>query len=342
MNDTDRRFWPFRPRISIASAIALLVGLLLIFVVLKKTGIWPTIEKSEITVLIGILLFSLLPIMLALIDVIVERGGTLEVAGVKVNFSKVPQMGTSSLTVPANIGAPGQYVADSATNEILDALRQAMASDIVIIDLEEGQAWWETRLLVLLSGAARLGKPKVVVFEGMDAGIKKRFQGWGYPGELLRCLLRAHPQYPLSYHKAMAAARQWEMVEPSGVGIIPPQPGWMQQGLATQHPWMAFDDVTGLPKQLLAEQLLADDLGVEVESQEEPKIISLARLEELFRTVLHKESVDENWPAKRQISAFFDSESSYLAVTQNSKYTTLVSRLTVLNTVVKTLAKQTS
>ncbi len=342
MTPTDRRFWPFRPRTSIASAIALLVGLLLIFVVLKKTGIWPTIDKSEVTVLIGILLFSLLPIVLALIDVIVERGGAIKVGGVEIDFSQVPKIGMSGFTVPANIGAPGQYVADSGTNEILDALRQAMASDIVTIDLEEGQAWWETRLLIMLSGAVRLGKPKVVVFVGMDAGIDKRFQGWSRPSELLQYLLRAHPQYPMSYHKAMAAARQWEMVEPTGDVQNPPLPSWGLSGLAGQHTWMAFNGTTGLPNELLAEQLLADDLGVEVESQEKPKTIGLTRLEELFRPVLHKESVDENWPAERQINAFFDSDSEYIAITRNGEYKTLVSRLSVLNTVVKTLAKQTS
>ena len=207
MNYPDRSFWPFRPQASIAFAILILVGLLIIFVVLRANINWPS-EKSETTVLFGALLFSLLPIVLALIDVIVERGGIIKAGGVEIDLSQAPKIGVSGFTVPANIGAPGQYLVDSGTNEILDALRQAMASDIVTIDIEEGQAWWETRLLVLLSGAARLGKPKVVVFVEMDAGIERRFQGWGHPNELLRCLLKAHSQYPLSYHKAMAATRQ--------------------------------------------------------------------------------------------------------------------------------------
>lgn len=291
-------------------------------------------------VLIGILLFSLLPILLALVDVIIERGGVIEYGGMKLDFSKVPQVGMSGLTVPVNIGVPGQSVTDSSTTEILDALRQATACDIVIIDLEEGQAWWETRLLVLLSGAVRLKKPQKVVFVGKDSGKDRAFQGWSHPDELLPYLLQAHPQYSLSHQKALAASRQWEIVEPSGAGIVPPQPPWMQPGLATQHPWMAFDNTTGSPNELLAEQLLASDLGATVENQEQPKRINLVRLEELFRPVLHKESIDESWPKERQISEFFNSASAYIAVTQNGKYSTLVSRLTVLNTIVKTLVEQ--
>lgn len=340
MNNTDRKFWPFRPRTSIAWSIAMLVGLLFALTILKKYGVWQISEKSDTAVLIGLVLISLLPVLLAVLDIIIARGGAIEYGGVRIDFSQVPQMGMSGFTVPTNIGVAGQPVNDSSTTEILDALREATACEIVVVDLEEGQAWWETRLLVLLAGAVRLKKPEKVVFVGMDGGIDKCFQGWSHPYELLSHLLQAHPQYPMSYHKAMAAVRQWEMVEPSGAGTVPPQPGWMQAGLATQHPWMAYDAGTGLPNALFAEQLLASDLGVEVESQEQPKRISLVRLEELFRPVLHKESVDEIWPAERQLSEFLNSDSDYLAVTQNSKYSTMVSRLTVLNSIVRTLVEK--
>ncbi|TET67942.1 MAG: hypothetical protein E3J56_12120 [Candidatus Aminicenantes bacterium] len=103
------------------------------------------------------------------------------------------------------------------------------------------------------------------------------------------------------------------------------------------YPYASF---TGDQFPLLAEQLLADDLGVEVESQEKPKTISLIRLEALFRPVLHKEAIDEGWPVERQVREFFDSNADYVAVAQNGKYSTLVSRLTVLNSIVKRLLEQ--
>ena len=67
---------------------------------------------------------------------------------------------------------------------------------------------------------------------------------------------------------------------------------------------------------------------------------SVSRLEDLFRPVLHKERVDENWSAERKISAFFDSDSAYVAVTQNGKYEALISRLTGLNLIMKSLAER--
>jgi hypothetical protein len=297
-------------------------------------------------VLIGILLFSLLPILLSLVDAFIGRGGTIKVAGVEINFAQVKQLGTPEFSVPANIGVPGEPVNDSSTSEILDSLKQATANEVVIIDLEEGQAWWETRLLVLLVGAVRLKKPEKVVFLGRDAKVDKYFQGWGYASELLSCLMLAHPQYLRSYYAAQAAARQWELVEP--VNPVDPnyptqnpgQPPSIQPGLATQHPWMAFDNTTGLPNPLLAEQLLASDLGEKVEQKEGAKRISLVRLEELFRPVLHKESIDQTLPAECQINEFFNGDAAYIALTQNGKYTTLVSRLTVLNSIVRTLIEK--
>jgi hypothetical protein len=273
MQDPDSRFWPFRPQTSITATLVILIGLLLVSVILRALTNWPG-ENSETTVLIGILLLSLLPVLLSLVDVIIERGGVIEYRGVKIDFSKVQAGAVTGLTVPANIGVPGQAVTDSSTTQILDALRQATACELIVIDLEDGQAWWETRLLVLLAGAVRLRTPERVVFVGKDGGVDRSFQGWGVASKLLLSLLQAHPQYPPSYHRAMAAARQWEMVEPTGPGIMLPQPGWMQPGLATQHQWMAFDDKTGLPNLLLAEQYLANELGNEVESKEQPRKIS--------------------------------------------------------------------
>jgi hypothetical protein len=339
MSGDDINFWPFGPKYSIVLAIIIFVVLLILFVVLKKTKIWPTINKSDVTVLIGILIFSLLPIILALVDVLIERGGVIKAGGVEIALSQASKMGVNDIKVPVNIGAPGQPISDSNTTNILDALKNATANSVVIIDLEDGQAWWETRLLVLLAGAVRLHKPEIIVFVGKDEGIEYFYQGWGYSKDLLSYLLQTNSQYQIFYHKAIAAAHQWEMVEPVGTGVVPPQPDWMQVGLATQHPWMAFDVATGLPNPLLAEQLLASDLGQNLETQA-PLTISVFRLEELFRPVLHKESLDQTWSTKKQISEFFESDTEYIAITQNGKYKSLVSRLTVLNSILGTLLEK--
>lgn len=343
MNDSDRKFWPFKPRISIITALVLLPVLWLIVAILRARTGWPG-ERSETAVLIGVLALSLLPLILTLLDIIIERGGAIEFRGVKIDFAHVvqnQQLELTRITVPANIGIRGEPVDDSSSTKILDTLRRATSSHIVIIDLEEGQAWWETRLFVLLAGAQRLKKPDKVVFVGTDAGKQQCFQGWAYATDLFRLLAHADPQYLRSLYVAQAAVRQWELVDPPpnrSSAVPAATPG--MHGLAAQHSWMAFDRLTKLPNELFAEQVLASDLGTKVEIPTGSRTITLARLDELFRPVLLKDKIDQSWPNDRQISAFFDSDDPYFAITQDGKYSILVSRLTVLSQMLKSVIQR--
>jgi hypothetical protein len=85
---------------------------------------WPS-EQSEKVVLLGILLLILLPIALALLDVIIERGAVVEYKGIKFDFSRSRERGTVGFIIPPNIGVPGQPVTDSSTAQILDTLKQS-------------------------------------------------------------------------------------------------------------------------------------------------------------------------------------------------------------------------
>lgn len=101
---------------------------------------------------------------------------------------------------------------------------------------------------------------------------------------------------------------------------------------------LAFDRATGLHNELFAEQLLQSDLGEKIDKQEGSRNITLTRLEELFRPVLNKESIDLSWPANRQLGAFINEEAANIAVTTHGRYSALVSRQTLFNKMLKSLA----
>jgi hypothetical protein len=315
--------------------MVLLFGLLVLMVVLRKTIEWPSPE-SERVMLVGVFVMSLTPVALLLIDLIVERGAVLEYAGVKLDFSRIASQGPPSIPVPVNIGVPGHPVSDSDTTEILDALRQAVDADAVIVDLEEGHAWWETRLLVLLAGATRRGRPSVVVFVATDGLVSRRFQGWAPSHSLLDRLLQSDHRYRNSYYRALAAARQWELVEPQPQGGAPPPLVWAT-GLAASDAWMAFDAASGLPNRFSFEQFLAADLGRSIEIPERPMGITLVRLGELFRPVLRTEQVEESWPADEQTQAVLQGTAPYVAVTLNGSYVRLLPRIDGLSAIVRAL-----
>ena len=345
MNDVDRRFWPYSPRFSLAAVLVVLVSLLVTVAVLKSILQWPDAQSDSI-VLIGVLLLSLLPVVLAVLDVIIERGGAIEYGSVKIDFSQGRKQGASGITVPPNIGVKGLPLTDSSTTQILDTLRQATAAELVVIDLEDGQAWWETRLLVLVSGAVRLGKPDKFVFVAKDSKINQHFEGWGYARDLFSHLVGAHPQYARSLQSAWAAAQQWDLVEPldsampGDVRVAPPPvPPWLSGRLATAHQWMAFDANTGLHNDLFAEQLLQSDLGAKIETQEGSRLMTLAHMRELFLPILNMQHVDLNWTPDEQLETFLDSDADFLAITKGDTYSALVPRAVLSNQVLRAVVR---
>ena len=91
MSDQKRTLWPFKPQTSIVAVLLILFGLLSTMVILKVTLNWPSPE-SERAVLLGIFLLSLLPVLLMLVDIVIERGGVVEYKGVKIDFSQAQKM----------------------------------------------------------------------------------------------------------------------------------------------------------------------------------------------------------------------------------------------------------
>jgi hypothetical protein len=100
---------------------------------------------------------------------------------------------------------------------------------------------------------------------------------------------------------------------------------------------MAFDGATGLPNKLFAEQILQSDLGQKLEQQ--PRSIDLARLEDLFHPVLHRDSIDLGWPPARQLEEFLNSQDAFIATTQQGVYSALVTRAALVNEVLRSLTQ---
>ena len=343
MKDFERKFWPYKPMVSIISAYIIFIVLVIITAVLNSTNQWPP-DASAGSVFLGILLLSLLPVLLSILNVVIDKGGSIGYKDFKLDFGKIQQSASTGFTIPSNIGLPGMAITDSGTTNIIETLSRATSSGIVVVDLEDGHAWWETRLLVLVSGAERLGKPDKIVFVASEEGRQRVFQGWGKPGDLLQQLLKENQQYLKSYYDSRAAARQCEIYGPLDMNPpatyfqIPAPPLWMQSRLAVTHSWMAFSTQTGLPNELLAEQYLQNELGNEIEQKPEgSKHINIVRLNEIFKPVLIRQTIDLTWPNDKQTHALFSGDTEYKTITRNGSYSAMVSKQVLLNEALKSL-----
>jgi hypothetical protein len=301
---------------------------------LRAATQWPPASLDQV-VFLAIVVLASVPIAMAILDLVAERGGSIGFRGFTVDFAAdAPR--PQAFAVPHNIGLPGTAVTDSASDQILEVLRRSTTTDIVILDLEDGTAWWETRLLVLLEGSVRLGRPAAVVFTATEGGDSDRFQGWAAPSSLLPLLARSDEHYQQILANVQAWARQWELKPPTPAGDPPIAPKWLV-GTGPQHSWMLFDAVTGLPKRLGVEQLLQSELGREFEMKRMHREVTISRLHELFQSVLRTAAIDEMWPPERQVDAVLSSDDPYLPVTNAGHYVRTMTRTAALAGILRSI-----
>jgi hypothetical protein len=331
----SRQLWPFDPLAAILAAPLLLLVLLVGTALLRQVTSWPPAALDQI-VFLAIVGISLLPVLLMLVDLLAERGARIGFRGWTLDFSRgAPAV--RAYAVPQNIGVPGHPVTDSASGQILDALRGVTMNEVVVIDLEDGSAWWETRLLVLLAGAERLGRPAAVVFIATEGGEPDRFQGWAAPSDLLPLLLRSDKRYAEAYFRVKSWVRHWELVPPVQPNEVPPTPPLLV-GTGGAHAWMFFDYASGLPNELAFAQLLQSELGREIEmAPEGPRSITVSRLRDLFFPVLRTSSVDETSAAERQVDVILTTDDAYIAITRSGHYLRLMTRTSALAGIIRSM-----
>lgn len=335
------RLWPYRRGTALLVSVLLLVVLLLALIGLRQAGALPG-DRIGAWLLLGAVLLGLVPIFLSVLDVVVERGGTVEApGGVKISFAAVEvsaRVDVSRTTISSNLGGtPGVSVADTGGATILQTLKPVLGSDVAVLELGEGQEWWQTRLLLLTAGATRLGYPRVLVFTATVSGRTKQFVAWATPAELLRVhLSNADPRMQLAYQRAQALAGRYALGEPVAGGTQVTLP-WAAPGTPTAA--TACPPGTP-PPQLIPEQFLLTELAALEPPSPQPMsdlAVTVPLLRGLFTAVLRQDSVERDDPDERWRSAILDGTDDYLAVTERGAYVTLVSRPAAINAVLRSL-----
>ena len=336
-------FWPWSVHSAVLALPLTLVALLVAVGVARAAASWPS-DDNEQAVLIGVLLLALMPLALVLLGSLVG-GGSVEAFGVSIRFPETTRV-TAEVRVPSRLGLqPGMTLNDSTTTQILDTLSAAVHSDVSVLDLEEGAAWWETRLLVLCAGATRIGRPTAVVFLATVGGVPQSFLGWATPADLLRCMLAARDDLRRAFERAAAVHRQWELAVPptsqvvGGPAPVPPAPPFPQGAgpAAAGAQWVEFPDGTDR-NPLAAEQLLALELGP-IEDRGEQGTVATTRLAELFAPVLRTTHVnlDDDSDSNAWAKTVLTSTDRYAALTHGRTYAGMLPREQVVNDVLRAL-----
>ncbi|MCQ4211719.1 hypothetical protein [Streptomyces longispororuber] len=321
------RFWPAGPGWALLTSAILLVSLVTGFFLLRAFADWPG-KDLEPAVLIAILVISSLPVLLMLLEAVAARGGSLGGFGFSLNFGAVAAAAAEQAPtrdVPRNMGASeGLDILDSGGPQVLDAIDAFTGNDVAVIDLQDGTAWWETRLAVICAGAKRLGSPRAIAFVATDASRPRVYQGWAEPALMLEALASSDGPLRQALDRARVTMARWNLVH---APTSPAEQLDTAAGLLPPHQQLAF---TGGSRRADApEQILLHEMR-ELEKGFGPRKISIVRLHDLFRAFLHKEALDESLPEEQWLRNVFCTEAEYIAVTRCGRYTGLVSRSRLL------------
>jgi hypothetical protein len=335
-------FWPWSVRSAVLALPVSVVVLLVVIGITRAAAGWPS-DANERAVLIGVLLLAVLPMVLVLLGSL-AGGGSVEALGVKVRFPERAKA-TPEVRVPSSMGLqPGMPLNDSTTMHILDTLKASTLSDISVLDLEDGAAWWETRLLVLCAGATRLGRPSAVVFVGTVGGVPQTFLGWAPPTELQRCLLSRRDDLRRAFDRADAVHRQWQLAVPpllaeqAGAPAPTPTPPFPITPEALGAQWVVFPPGDNNRNPLAAEQLLALQLGP-IEERGAHGTVNTIRLADLFAPVLRTAYVDLDRARDNTdwVRTLLGSTERFVPLTNGTAYAGMLPRDQAVNDVLRSL-----
>jgi len=293
----------------------------------EETLGWPDSESRNIVSLV-VLAAGFVPVILVLLDFLSSRGVVLSYKGWKIDFSQVdlnrPELKRESFGLPANIGVAGPIVSDTAPMDIIETLRQASRHEIVVIDLQDGDAWWVTRLLALSAGAVRAGSPKALVFVGRQENQDLRLLGWSRPADVLDSIRRAKQEYERRYQRAMRIAMQVEMY--GGSEFLPSPTPSLHQDVQRYTGNPAYTQLgAAVPEQILMDQLARfEQDGGYLENP--PDRLNASRLNDLFGHCLYRGQIDLEWPRDKQISTLLESPTQYVALVRAGRFESMLKR----------------
>lgn len=380
MTPTQNRLWPYGLGFALAAipVIWLLAsGMFYLSSALLK---WPA-PGNESALLYFSLAACAIPPLLLMLDFLASRGVKIDSKWLSVDFSKTISEGRlesrRSIGLQDNILAEQEQLQDSGGMKMVAAMKKATSSEIVYLDLKDGNAWWTTRLLALCAGARETDTLKAIVFVGQRENRERQFLGWGSPADLLSAMLKDNPDYALRYRHAVTASRQLSMFYSADRSflpilapplVVPPASAPLQQ---TVVPASAFvpgppGSATEIPVQILFNGLVAahqfshdeneaamlakitleeiqgiTDPAAPLPSLEmTPDRLTLSRLQALFAHCLHTETVDRAWLNDKQLSTFLASDAAYVALTRHGVYEGLLRSQLGARAVIRELLRQ--
>ncbi|MFE7077105.1 hypothetical protein ACFU96_44175 [Streptomyces sp. NPDC057620] len=323
------RLWPWSAKAALFLAPVILVALVVTIAITNVLAGWPQ-HRYDGRILLGIVILSLLPVILLFVQTLAASNGSIQLPGVSLSFAGISEAAAGNVrttTLTENLDTPEDVpVVQTSLRSVLRALRRAHDSDVTVVDLRQGHTWWETRLFILVAGAARRDRPQIIAFVGDRNGRPRVFLGWASPSQLLDMHLSADPTLAEAYEHARVDALKWELGTPAprlSAAGIPNTPYVTLPWNNTEFYLPSLMDER--PDPAFAFELFLQQV-LDQQSTEPPKHVTVQRLLQLYEPVLVTDSVDAQAGDSAWAQMLATSPRRFFAVTAVGQFKSLVPR----------------
>ncbi|MQX35521.1 hypothetical protein [Roseospira navarrensis] len=300
------------------TAAAVFAAVMIGFVVLSQETGWPNAASGwPLALIVAAVLAAASPALRVLGELQASRASVTLPGGIAFDFSGTV-VETRPDPVPPNIVDPGLMLQDTSQEELDRAAARLAEATFVVADLEDGRAWYRSRLFALAGTAHVLGAPKAIVLLGTLGGEPRQPGGWIAPGDLVTALRRSDARYDALWTHARAYLSQVQTPQPAGQA---PYPRLMEY---QSHHMQIGDRVM---MRILVNQMQMPDAGAGfslIEDVEAPDWIDLRQAEALMAPWLVRKQIDLETDTRAQAAALATIEQPYVLAMRDGRYAGMI------------------
>jgi hypothetical protein len=241
--------------------------------------------------------------------------------GIKLNFSaaaSVAAVGTAKLT--ENLLQSGVQISESSFAELNEAAVRATEQTVVVIDLEDGRAWYKTRLFAVAATAEILHAPKSLVLIGQRGGRPMQVGGMIKPRDVVKAITRSDANYARIWQRAQSYLHRTEFQLADQKQQFP--------RLSTYQ--NAFADVGQasimfiLVDQMRNPEPVPSPPATQLEGGNIHPWITLSEAEDLFDPWLVRDVLDLGKPEAEKVAAVMEAKGDVVMAIREGQYSGLI------------------
>jgi len=228
--------------------------------------------------------------------------------GLKLNFaSAVERSETKVGWLSVGTVQQGTLLPESGRGQLEQAAIDAKKHRELVIDLEDGSAWYLTRLFAVAATAVQLGSPTLLVLVGQKGTRAKQAGGSIAPGDLVRAISQRDSRYAKLWRHTQEYIEQLHAARISQKLVARPSHPKLQQ-----YSYLYEEIGDAVVMRVLVEQLILPDPGVLSPTDQPPEAgppwVTLSDLQQWLGPWLGSDLVEMGAPAKEQVAAILNAK----------------------------------